>query len=847
MAGDISRSSFNQGKHFSGVRMQQGRVQTDADWNEQVDIAQHFTRTAALDLIGPYGAPIANAGFGISAPGGVLTIGAGRMYVNGILCENGQAALVAAPPAASASSGSGPGPGGEGDPGMDVVVFHPAAHAAPMKFSPHVVAAASAQPDLPDYALPTAPGEYTVYLDVWERDITALEDPSILEIALGGTDTTTRSRVVWQVKVMEDIGCQPDLAEWMNPSTGMMQAQAQPNSTSAAPCAMPAQAGYSSLENQLYRIEVHTPGDGGTATFKWSRDNASVVAGWVSSPASDEIVVTTLGKDQTLSFQGGDWVELTDDTHELFRLPGTLVQLSNAQMVGLSPTLYLDLSTASGPTGASSFPVNPKVRRWDQSSSSSVTLTAGAISLTEGAWLAVENGVQVQFTAGGNYNTGDYWLIPARTATVMSSPTVIWPTDLSGNPISQPNLGIWHSYAPLAIVSLSATAGWSVLSDCRFFFSPESLPGAMHVTSASTLQPPGPLINDSIVPVTTLLNGIKITCDQGIDPGTIKLATFPVLLDTPVYSSDSASTGQYPAATPIRLLANYATGDPGNISAFWIPTPETRAYVLEQMATFAAQTMSNGRALVNVTLRGNFISAQESPVTLLNGPAFGFEDSDEVYLEYPSGDGGRGGDFNLFFWVPGYCDPNFPAAYIPFTSFSSIAGPDASGDYVVVGEMSAASFGQLQDLPTPDTNARKVYCGPIQIAPGLTVIAYVPTELERGGDFSSFGLPLIDPTGGGQFPGNVIPAAEQPFEQIGLFIKAEAVPDNETAETQEIHPEITAPTPLPIIVGPGGGRPISESRPGVFAWRIRGKYVPPSHYGYGYGYGYSSGIGVELI
>ena len=35
MKGDISRETFDVAKHYSGVRMQQGRVQTDADWNEQ--------------------------------------------------------------------------------------------------------------------------------------------------------------------------------------------------------------------------------------------------------------------------------------------------------------------------------------------------------------------------------------------------------------------------------------------------------------------------------------------------------------------------------------------------------------------------------------------------------------------------------------------------------------------------------------------------------------------------------------------------------------------------------------------------------------------------------------------
>ena len=65
MAGDISRSSFNPLKHFSGVRMQQGRVQLDADWNEQVDIATYLSRAAVGDLIGLAGAPSSDAGFGI--------------------------------------------------------------------------------------------------------------------------------------------------------------------------------------------------------------------------------------------------------------------------------------------------------------------------------------------------------------------------------------------------------------------------------------------------------------------------------------------------------------------------------------------------------------------------------------------------------------------------------------------------------------------------------------------------------------------------------------------------------------------------------------------------------------
>ncbi|MEI6900677.1 MAG: DUF6519 domain-containing protein, partial [Bacteroidota bacterium] len=37
MKGDFTRSTFNKEKHYHDVRMQQGRVMLDADWNEQQD------------------------------------------------------------------------------------------------------------------------------------------------------------------------------------------------------------------------------------------------------------------------------------------------------------------------------------------------------------------------------------------------------------------------------------------------------------------------------------------------------------------------------------------------------------------------------------------------------------------------------------------------------------------------------------------------------------------------------------------------------------------------------------------------------------------------------------------
>ena len=63
--GDFSRLTFDPAKHYNAVLMQQGRVQLDADWNEQVDIIAHRLRTQALDFIGPTGAPAGSSGFEI--------------------------------------------------------------------------------------------------------------------------------------------------------------------------------------------------------------------------------------------------------------------------------------------------------------------------------------------------------------------------------------------------------------------------------------------------------------------------------------------------------------------------------------------------------------------------------------------------------------------------------------------------------------------------------------------------------------------------------------------------------------------------------------------------------------
>ena len=77
-------------------------------------------------------------------------------------------------------------------------------------------------------------------------------------------------------------------------------------------------------------------------------------------------------------------------------------------------------------------------------------------------WLPLSNGVEVEFSRANDpddvhptgYRTGDYWLVPARTA----SGDVLWPQGNTGEgrigPLAVSPHGVEHHYAPLAVLDL---------------------------------------------------------------------------------------------------------------------------------------------------------------------------------------------------------------------------------------------------------------------------------------------------------------------------------------------------------------------------------------------------------
>ena len=406
MKGDFTRFTFDSKKHYSAVRQQQGRVQLDADWNEQLDINQHRLATQMSDFIGYSGVPNeveqadgskADTSFKIRVDqDNKLKIGAGRIYVAGELYENEEE--------------------------VDLTL----------------------QLDNPGAILSISQGTYVAYLDVWQRLITPLEDPDIGEVALGGVDTATRVKNIWQVKLIQEKSGDTYGPDWhpegVEPiSTGEMQAKV---GVGAA------------LENQLYRVEIHQGGDSSTATFKWSRDNGSVAAE-VVSVVDKTITVSSAGRDPQMGFVVGQWVELRSETQTVRGEPGSLYYITRVQ----GNELTVD-STTPLPT----IEEEEKwiVRRWDSQAGNS---QEGVLQILND-WILLENDIKVKFQTdtGKIYKTGDYWLIPARKLSgKIEVPTETW----------LPPHGILHHYAALALLEYD-DSNWSVKADgdLRAKFSP---------------------------------------------------------------------------------------------------------------------------------------------------------------------------------------------------------------------------------------------------------------------------------------------------------------------------------------------------------------------------------------
>lgn len=467
MSGDYSRIAYDPLHDYSAVLLQQGRPLTDRDWNDFAQQESRLQQVTRYDtFVGKAVVPLTTPdGFALKLANSKLTIGRGRIYVDGLLAENhGDASSSDWDAALAEAYGVGP---------LDYLQ----------------------QPYLPNAKpLPTSGGPYAVYIDVWEREVTALTAPELMELALG-VDTTTRLQTVWQVKWLDNsknvsLSCDTDPAKipgWQDliaPSAGRLTTELA-SYGSENPCLIPPTGGYTGLENQLYRIEIHDGGKAGTATFKWSRDNASVETGldhFVDANRKS-LVVDSVGKDGVLRFNDGDWIEVLDDWCELNNQPGELhriVVIGGVDDATRTITLDTAVSSTLFPCDANGYPANARnmrIRRWDQRGKVLRTDAAAPTVYTDldqasskgaivvpnngSVKIALENGIVVSFDvapAGGVFKPGDWWVCAARTV------------DASIELLKQvPPRGIHHHYAKLGVYTPGAQP-----IDCRQFWPPAS-------------------------------------------------------------------------------------------------------------------------------------------------------------------------------------------------------------------------------------------------------------------------------------------------------------------------------------------------------------------------------------
>jgi hypothetical protein len=355
MKGDYSRNSYIPRKNYRAVRMQQGRVLLDADWNEMVDIINDQYTAALRSIVGAHGglrdgfkitsvetstkwAPETTSHSDRALPD--LYIHAGQYYVDGYSCTLPQKILFEKQP------------------------FFPGVGEHKGKV-------------LKD----TNTLQWLLYLDVWERHLTAIEDPDLAEPSLGGEDTTTRTQIIWQVKILplkqRDPHAGPlnpaELPEWNSltrPQDNLIKIK----------------TGYAS-ENELFRIEIHAGNDGVTstssehATWKWSRNNASIAFPLqqikLNNPQdtngahSLELILTADRRLQD-QLQKGDCIEVECDDWVLRGRPGWLARIEQVEMSEEEDLCKLTITVSQTDIKEDlallqKKPQHPLVRRWDQS------------------------------------------------------------------------------------------------------------------------------------------------------------------------------------------------------------------------------------------------------------------------------------------------------------------------------------------------------------------------------------------------------------------------------------------------------------------------------------------------
>ena len=482
-AKDISRYLFQPQKRYSSVRMQQGRVILDSDWNESERIDDEEARRTLLDILCARGT--SNEGFGVhdvapairELPGDSgdvelpftsvstydFSLAEGSFYLGGLRFEVG--------------------PGEETFLGQSDWL--------------QIDADALSLPPAPTAAELTDPNGNTrtrfdlVYLRGWEQCVTAVEDSELRERALGGPDTSVRIRRTRRVEVLADTaqGCAEAFAELVERETAPRPGDttgvahefdaasselrskarltvAPVGGTSEDPCRPQVEGGFLGAENQTIRVELTA-----TDRFVWGIDNAAPyyrVQVLQEDGEAVRIKFLTLPRDQRSQPLKGQaveihpWGALLPNQEKVAELRGRLATVETSydpetRSLTISepvPQAWLDWLDHSSHAGYQSDqdPEGQKkyfyLRLWTGGSGDGAEPD---FPFAPGTPVELQGtGLTVTFSDHGL--PGDHWILAARPHT----PNVVVAWELMDE---APPAGTRFFLAPLAVI------GWSVVAD----------------------------------------------------------------------------------------------------------------------------------------------------------------------------------------------------------------------------------------------------------------------------------------------------------------------------------------------------------------------------------------------
>jgi hypothetical protein len=436
MGSDLARNTYNDQRQYRRVVQQQGRVVLEADTNEAQEIANEVARQALLNMVGPSGVPqdpiTGNRGsaYHISKANhktGDFHVGAGVLYVGGVSVRQNDLKLTY----------------GQQPEWLD-------------------------GPDPPLARIETSKLTYElVYLRLREQEVSALEDPALLEPALGGPDTAQRVRLtsrVYRAPTGSYQGGSPlRHVEWMQ---GLVWSPGQATLSRTARLSVgfdPATNAYVGPENQMIRVQGATPatsGPGVATQLLWAYDNASSLYSAEIPDAKNPTTLKLINTPVDVAHQprSNQYVEVLLASVDL----GDDARAAAATGVVLQITRSYDPSTQT--IGLQSALTGPYlgatplfVRVWENCVNVAEAFGAPAVLIdASGNTTGLQVELSDEKSDAASVVPGDYWCVAVR----VSVPTALYPARYLQ---PQPPEG------PREWVCALATIDWKRMSvdDCR--------------------------------------------------------------------------------------------------------------------------------------------------------------------------------------------------------------------------------------------------------------------------------------------------------------------------------------------------------------------------------------------